>query len=366
MREELIGKLEKLKVQFEKLRGYLDLASNLAEIKKLETQMSQSGFWDSPDQANRTIQSLKDIKRKIEPFRKLELDLKNIEELIQLSQAEDADILGQINSELAGIEENLNKLEIELLLSGREDHTSAFLSIHAGAGGTESCDWVSMLFRMYTRWAESNGFGLQVIDFLPGEEAGVKSVTMLIKGDYVYGQLQGENGVHRLVRISPFDANKRRHTSFASVEVLPEIDQEIKIEINEADLRIDVYRSSGAGGQHVNTTDSAVRITHLSTGIVVQCQNERSQIKNRVMAMKMLKSKLYELKLEKRRQEEEKQNQTKRKIEWGSQIRSYVMHPYSMVKDHRTGVETGNVTAVMDGRLDAFLEGYLRWQRGKI
>jgi len=324
--------------------------------------MSQPGFWDTPDDANRVIQELKDIKRQTDPFQKTGSDLKNIEELLDLAETSDTDILNQIGSELAGLDTTLNKLEIDLLLSGKEDMASGFLSIHAGAGGTESCDWASMLFRMYSRWAESNGFSVQMIDFLAGEEAGLKSVTVLIKGDYVYGRLKGENGVHRLVRISPFDANKRRHTSFASVEIIPEIDQDIKIDIKDEDIRVDVYRASGAGGQHVNTTDSAVRITHSPTGIVVQCQTERSQIKNRAMAMKMLKSKLYELELEQRRQETEKQHKQKRKIEWGSQIRSYVMHPYAMVKDHRISIETGNVTAVMDGKIDLFIDGFLKWQ----
>ncbi len=324
--------------------------------------MAQPDFWDDQEEANKIIQELKNIKRQAEPIQKTESDIKNIGELIELVEPDDADTLNQIKSELADLEKSVDKLEIDLLLSAKEDRANAFLSIHAGAGGTESCDWTSMLLRMYNRWAENNEFGVDNIDLLPGEEAGVKSVTILIKGLFAYGKLKGENGVHRLVRISPFDSNKRRHTSFASVEVIPEIDHDINIEVKEEDLRIDVYRASGAGGQHVNTTDSAVRITHIPTGIVVQCQNERSQIKNRSMAMKMLKSKLYEVELKQRQEEAEKQHQQKKKIEWGSQIRSYVMHPYSMIKDHRTGVETGNVPAVMDGKLDEFLEGFLRWQ----
>jgi peptide chain release factor 2 len=324
--------------------------------------MAQSGFWDNQEEANKTIQSLKEVKRQAEPIQKAESDVKTIGELLELAEADDKEILHQINDEITGLETAIDKLEIDLLLSEKEDHANAFLTVHSGAGGTESCDWVSMLFRMYNRFAEENGFPVDLIDFLPGEEAGIKSATILIKGEFAYGRLKGENGVHRLVRISPFDANKRRHTSFASVEVIPEIDQDIKIEVKEEDLRIDVYRSSGAGGQHVNKTESAVRITHNPTGIVVSCQQERSQIKNRAMAMKMLKSKLYELELKQQQAEADKHNQQKQKIEWGSQIRSYVMHPYSMIKDHRTGVETGNVPAVMDGKLDAFLDGYLRWQ----
>ncbi len=324
--------------------------------------MALPDFWGDQEQANKIIQELKNLKRQSEPIQKAESDVKNIGELIELVEADDAETLNQIKSELADLERSVDKLEIDLLLGAKEDRANAFLSIHAGAGGTESCDWTSMLLRMYNRWAENNEFGVDNIDLLPGEEAGVKSVTILIKGLFAYGKLKGENGVHRLVRISPFDSNKRRHTSFASVEVIPEIDHDINIEIKEDDLRVDVYRASGAGGQHVNTTDSAVRITHVPTGIVVQCQNERSQIKNRAMAMKMLKSKLYEVELKQRQEEAEKQHQQKKKIEWGSQIRSYVMHPYSMIKDHRTGVETGNVPAVMDGKLDDFLEGFLKWQ----
>jgi peptide chain release factor 2 len=323
--------------------------------------MAAPDFWNDQEAANSIIQKLKAVKRQAEPIQKAQSDIKSIGELIELVEADDNDTLKQIEQELAKLAKAVDKLEINLLLSGEEDHTNAFLSIHAGAGGTESCDWASMLLRMYMRWAEANEFGVEQIDVLPGEEAGIKSVTILIKGTFAYGKLKGENGVHRLVRISPFDANKRRHTSFVSVEVTPEIDKNIDIDINEEDLRIDVYRSSGAGGQHVNTTDSAVRITHQPTGIVVQCQNERSQMKNKAMAMKMLKSKLYELELQQRQAEADKQNAQKKKIEWGSQIRSYVMHPYSMIKDHRTGVETGNVPAVMDGRLDDFLEGFLKW-----
>ncbi|MBI4845650.1 MAG: peptide chain release factor 2 [Candidatus Omnitrophica bacterium] len=344
------------------LGGIFDLESKLSKIKELEKIMSRPDFWNVQDEANKVIAQLKDLKRQAEPVQKVESDMKSISELIEWAEPEDGEILKQINTELSGLEKAMDKLEISLLFSGSEDSCNAFLSIHAGAGGTESCDWASMLLRMYKRWAESNEFSVEEIDFLAGDEAGVKGVTILIKGVFVYGRLKGENGVHRLVRISPFDSNKRRHTSFVSVEVIPEIDKDINIEIKDEEIRVDVYRSSGAGGQHVNTTDSAVRITHLSTGIVVQCQNERSQIKNRATAMKMLQSKLYELELKQRQEKSDKHNQQKKKIEWGSQIRSYVMHPYNMVKDHRTAVETGNVQAIMDGKIDAFLEGFLKWQ----
>ncbi len=244
-----------------------------------------------------------------------------------------------------------------------EDKNNAILSINAGAGGTESCDWVSMLLRMYSKWAQAKRFDIQQIDFLAGEEAGIKNVTIIIKGPYVYGYLKSETGVHRLVRISPFDSNRRRHTSFASVDVIPEISEDIKIDVKESDLRIDTFRSSGRGGQHVNVTDSAVRITHMPTNIVAQCQNERSQHKNKATAMKVLKARLYELEREKRRKKLEKQYAEKQRIEWGSQIRSYVMHPYSMVKDHRTNYQTSNVQAIMNGDLDNFMEAYLKLKR---
>ena len=341
--------------------GIFDLENKLSLINSLEQKMAQPDFWNDQEEANKIIVELKDLKRQSEPISKAASDVKNIGELIELVETDDVETLSQIKTELNTLEKSVDKLEVDLLLSAKEDRVNAFLSIHAGAGGTESCDWTSMLLRMYNRWAENNSFSVDNIDFLEGEEAGVKSVTILIKGVFAYGRLKGENGVHRLVRISPFDSNKRRHTSFASVEVIPEIEHDINIEIKEDDLRIDVYRSGGAGGQHVNTTDSAVRITHVPTGIVVQCQNERSQIKNRATAMKMLKSKMYERELRQRQEEADKQNQQKKKIEWGSQIRSYVMHPYSMIKDHRTGVQTGNVPAVMDGKLDDFLEGFLKW-----
>lgn len=252
-------------------------------------------------------------------------------------------------------------MEFKVVLGGELDSNSAILSINAGAGGTESCDWVAMLLRMYTRFAESRKYNVKVIDMLAGEEAGIKNVTVLVEGEYAYGYLKAERGVHRLVRISPFDANKRRHTSFASVDVIPEVEEGIDIKLEEQDLRLEVYRSKGAGGQSVNTTDSAVRITHIPTGLVAQCQNERSQYQNKQTALKILKARLYELEREKKEEELLKQYGTqKKKIEWGSQIRSYVLHPYNMVKDHRTGYETGDVSGVLDGRLDEFIEAYLK------
>jgi peptide chain release factor 2 len=263
---------------------------------------------------------------------------------------------------VAALEAAFGQLEIQRLLGGEMDARSAIFSVHSGAGGTESCDWAEMLLRMYRRWADEHGFATEVIDLQPGEEAGLKSATLIIRGPYAYGYLQGEEGVHRLVRISPFDANKRRHTSFASVDVVPEADEEVPVEIKTEDLRIDVYRSGGKGGQSVNTTDSAVRITHLPTGLVVQCQDERSQLQNKTKAMKVLKSRLAELERRKREEQEAKEYASKQKIEWGSQIRSYVLHPYTMVKDLRTDHETGNAQAVLDGKLDPFMAAYLKWK----
>ena len=276
---------------------------------------------------------------------------------------QDSAALADFQRSLSTLSKEVASLERRTLFTGESDSNNAILSIAAGAGGTESCDWVSMLFRMYSRWCESRGFKTQLIDYLAGEEAGIKSVTIEIQGDYAFGLLQGESGVHRLVRISPFDANKRRHTSFAAVDVIPEIAEDIQLQIQEKDLRIDVYRASGPGGQGVNTTDSAVRITHLPTGLVVQCQNERSQHKNKAFAMKVLRARLYEIERKRREEAMYKQYAEKQKIEWGSQIRSYVLQPYQMVKDHRTEVETGKTQGVLGGEdLDIFLDAYLRWK----
>jgi len=341
--------------------GFFDFEAKISQVKALETKMSEPDFWNNQEFANKTIRELKYLKNQTEPFVKVQDDLKAVRELLELAENSDQEILHQINLECNDIVKILKELEINLLLSGKQDSANAFLSIHAGAGGTESCDWAEMLFRMYSRWSQENGFGIETIDFLQGDGAGIKSVTVLIKGDFAYGKLKGENGVHRLVRISPFDSNKRRHTSFASVEVIPEIDQDINIDLRDEDIRIDIYRASGPGGQGVNTTDSAIRIVHLPTGIIVQCQNERSQLQNKATAIKMLKSKLYELELKQRREDAEKEHQQKRKIEWGSQIRSYVMHPYSLVKDHRTQMEKGDVQGVMDGKIDSFIEAFLKW-----
>jgi len=290
-------------------------------------------------------------------------DYNDLNELVSIIDKEDEPSLKDAYRELSRLQEITGSLEFKSLLSGRQDMNNAILSINSGAGGTESCDWASMLLRMYNRWAEKSGYKVEGVDILPGEEAGIKNATIIIKGDWAYGYLKGERGVHRLVRISPFDSNKRRHTSFASVDIIPEVADDVDIEIVEKDIRVDVYRSSGCGGQSVNTTDSAVRITHMPTGIVVQCQNERSQIKNKVIAMKILKARLYEKQQQEQRERMEKEHAAKQKIEWGSQIRSYVMHPYSMVKDHRTKEETSNTQAVMDGDIDRFVQSFLRWKR---
>lgn len=309
------------------------------------------------------MQKLTRLKDKIEELRVLENKLEDIYVLYELSKEEgEPGLLTEATGELNQLKELLEKLELETLLNGKYDRNNAILTLHPGAGGTESQDWTEMLYRMYTRWAESHGYHVEILDYLPGEEAGIKSVTISIEGENAFGYLKTEKGVHRLVRISPFDASGRRHTSFAAVEVMPEVNDETTIEIDPKDLKIDTYRSGGAGGQHVNKTDSAVRITHIPTGVIVQCQNERSQISNRATAMKILQSKLLELQMKEKEKELAQIKGEQQEIGWGSQIRSYVFHPYSMVKDHRTGVEKGNVQAVMDGDLDDFIQAYLKQQ----
>jgi len=283
-----------------------------------------------------------------------------VKELAEIVESEDVGSVESLLEEARAIQKDIGRLEFKCILGGEADRCDAIISINAGAGGTESCDWASMLLRMYLRWAEEHGNASEIIDQLPGEEAGIKSATFMVRGDYVFGYLKAETGVHRLVRISPFDSNKRRHTSFASVDVIPDIDKNIQIEINESDLKIDTYRSSGAGGQHVNVTDSAVRITHLPSGIVTQCQKERSQHKNKATAMKILKARLYEMKRQEQEADVMRAYGDKKRIEWGSQIRSYVLHPYKMVKDHRTGEQTSNAERVLDGELDSLIEAYLK------
>ncbi|MBI4226845.1 MAG: peptide chain release factor 2 [Candidatus Omnitrophica bacterium] len=347
--------------------GIFDLDAKDARAQALEAQIAAPGFWGQPPPTTTAvIQELKEMKATIEPWQRAANELRTLQELGELVEASDAATLADLQQHLDTLAQQLQALELKTLFQGRHDRNNAILSITAGAGGTESCDWVSMLLRMYQRWAQGKGCEIQMLDYLAGEEAGVKNVTLLIKGPYAYGQLTSERGVHRLVRISPFDANKRRHTSFAAVDVVAEIADDLDVRIDENDLRIDVFRSSGAGGQSVNTTDSAVRITHVPTGPVVQCQNERSQLKNKHTGMKILRARLYELGQAKRDAELAKEYKAKQKIEWGSQIRSYVLHPYQMVKDHRTELETGKAQGVLDGALDPFMEAYLRWKAASV
>ncbi len=326
--------------------------------------MTRPGFWDDDQaRAQEVTQTVTGLKERIAGFMELTGTLEDVEVLIDLGEEEDDGALAQEAADtLADLKKRVAGMELQVLLSGPYDGSNAIVAMHAGAGGTEAQDWVEMLLRMYTRWAEDRKFKVSILDLLPGDEAGVKSVTFGMTGQNAYGYLKSEKGVHRLVRISPFDAAGRRHTSFASVDVLPEVQNDVEVEINPEDLKIDTYRSGGAGGQHVNKTDSAVRITHLPTGIVVQCQNERSQISNRNTAMKLLQAKLFDLELRKREAEMAQMRGEQQDIAWGSQIRSYVFHPYSMVKDHRTGTEMGNVDAVMDGDIDDFINAYLREQ----
>lgn len=322
--------------------------------------MSQPDFWNDSKRSNQIISRLKSLKSVVEPFIELEQQAIELDELCTILDDDDKSSLQHIEEELSILERRIRDVEFKVLLGEETDRLNAILSINAGAGGTESCDWAVMLLRMYSKWASSKGFKVQQIDCLPGEEAGIKNVTVIIRGEFAFGYLKGENGVHRLVRISPFDANRRRHTSFASVDVIPEVSDEIKVDIKPEELRIDTFRARGHGGQHVNVTDSAVRITHLPTGIVVQCQNERSQYKNKAMAMKVLKARLYEYERKKREEEQARQYAQKQKIEWGSQIRSYVLHPYSMVKDHRTDYQTSDAHSVLEGEIGGFIEAYLR------
>ena len=326
--------------------------------------MSEPDFWSDSQQAQKTSQQLARLKEDVERWSRLRSQVEDVETLLEMAEEEEEESLyGEIRSELDDLGNALDQLEFEIMLSGEHDRKGAILEIHSGAGGTDAQDWAEMLLRMYLRWCENKGYQTQNLDLLPGEEAGIKSTTVMVTGDYAYGYLRAEVGIHRLVRLSPFDAGHRRHTSFASVFVYPDIEDEVEIEISDSDLRIDTFRSGGPGGQHVNVTDSAVRITHLPTGIVVQCQNERSQHRNRDLAMKVLRARLYEYEMEKKAEEMAKLHNEKRDIAFGSQIRSYVFHPYRMVKDLRTGVEVGDVDRVMDGDLDGFIEAWLLGQQ---
>jgi len=325
--------------------------------------MSDPTFWDNQDVAQKVINDSNWLKGKVDAFEEMVTQTEDAEVMHEMVKEEnDADLLEELTNEVEKLSKNVKDFELEMLLSEPYDKNNAILELHPGAGGTESQDWASILLRMYQRWAESKNFKVTTLNYLAGDEAGVKSVTLLIKGHNAYGYLKAEKGVHRLVRISPFDSSGRRHTSFVSCDVSPELDDDVEIEVNNEDLKIDTYRSSGAGGQHVNTTDSAVRITHLPTNTIVSCQSERSQIKNREHAMKMLKSKLYQLEIEKKQQELSDIRGEQKEIGWGSQIRSYIFHPYSMVKDHRTSIDIGNANGVVDGDIDVFIDAYLRSQ----
>ncbi len=338
-----------------------DIVSLQKELNGLEEKTSEPNFWNDQKNSNKVLAKIKTIKSKCVEYDRIKNEIDNLIELTELSQIEpDDSIEKEIIKNTNQIQKDLEKFELQTLLSGKYDSNNAIVTIHPGAGGTESQDWAEMLYRMYTRWASKNNYQVKELDYLDGEEAGLKSVTFEIIGENSYGYMKCEKGVHRLVRISPFDAGGRRHTSFASVEVLPEITDDIEIEINTDDLRIDTYRASGAGGQHINKTSSAVRITHLPTNIVVACQSERSQIQNRETAMKMLKSKLLDLKEQEQKEKIEDLKGDQKDIAWGSQIRSYVFCPYTMVKDHRTNYEVGNVEAVMNGEIDGFMESYLK------
>ena len=324
--------------------------------------MEAPGFWDNPDYSNKKMKELKNLKDTVDQIGGLQTRYEDIETLIEMgNEEEDESMAEEIRGELDSFAQELETLRISTLLTGEYDKNDAILKLNAGAGGTESCDWCGMLYRMYTRWAEKKGFQVEVLDYLDGDEAGIKSVTFQVNGENAYGYLKSEKGVHRLVRISPFNAQGKRQTSFVSLDVMPNIEEDLDVEINDEDLRIDTYRSSGAGGQHINKTSSAIRITHLPTGIVVQCQNERSQFQNKDKAMQMLKAKLYMLKQEENAQKLSGIRGEVKEIGWGNQIRSYVFQPYTMVKDHRTSHETGNVDAVMDGDLDPFINAYLKW-----
>ena len=324
--------------------------------------MEAPGFWDDPDRSNKLMKELKNMKDTVEDFRKLESQYDDILTLIEMGYEEEGvSLIPEIRSELDEFTRELDGLRIGILLSGEYDKNNAILKLNAGAGGTESCDWCSMLYRMYTRWAERKGYSLEVLDYLDGDEAGIKSVTFQVNGINAYGYLKSEKGVHRLVRISPFNAQGKRQTSFVSLDVMPDIEEDLDVEIDEKDLRIDTYRSSGAGGQHINKTSSAIRITHIPTGTVVQCQNERSQFQNKDKAMQMLKAKLYLLKQEANVEKLSDIRGEVKDIAWGNQIRSYVLQPYKLVKDLRTEVESGNADAVLDGALDPFINGYLKW-----
>ena len=360
MFEDLKEKLAEQRQRLTELRAYLDLDKKEAETADLEARTTAPDFWNDNSAAQKVIQEINAMKKWIDAWKDLKSLAEDTATLIELAEeSNETTVQDEIINDLKKLEEEIGNLEFRNMVSGDDDEKNAILTIHSGAGGTESQDWAEMLLRMYTRWCERNKFKVNLVDLLEGEGAGVKSATMEIIGSYAYGYLKAESGVHRLVRISPFDANARRHTSFASVFVYPEIEDDVEVEINPADLKIDTFRSGGKGGQNVNKVETAVRITHVPSGVVVACQQERSQFQNRERAMKMLKSRLYQLRKEEEEAKRDAIESTKKKIEWGSQIRSYTFQPYTLVKDHRTGYESGDVQAVMDGEIDGFIKSYL-------
>ena len=360
--DNLKNELTSYKEPLAEVRASLEVDSKKKKIEELQMEMEAPGFWDNPDLSNKKMKELKDLQTSVETIDALDSQYEDIFVLIDMANEENDDTMAEeIQSEFESFKNTLEEIRIGTLLSGEYDADNAILKLNAGAGGTESCDWCQMLYRMYTRWAERKGFSLEVLDFLDGDEAGIKSVTFQVNGTNAYGYLKAEKGVHRLVRISPFNAQGKRQTSFVSLDVMPDIEEDIDIDINDDDLRIDTYRSSGAGGQHINKTSSAIRITHLPTGVVVQCQNERSQLQNKNKAMQMLKAKLFLMKQEANAEKLSDIRGDVKEIGWGNQIRSYVLQPYKLVKDLRTEAETGNVDAVLDGSLDMFINAYLKW-----
>ena len=361
--DEYKVKLNNLRPALEELSQALNLASAAQELEMLESESAAPGFWDNLEKSQKVTQRMKQLQNKLEAQKRRESHWEDLLTLCEMgNEEEDGSLVPEVEEGYARLEQDMEEARLSTLLTGEYDNSNAILTIHAGAGGTEAQDWAQMLYRMYTRWAERHDYTYQVVDYLDGDEAGIKSATIMIQGENAYGHLKSEHGVHRLVRVSPFDANARRQTSFAALEVMPEIPDDVEVDIRPEDIEMQVYRSSGAGGQHINKTSSAVRLIHKPTGVVVACQTERSQFQNKDTCMRMLRSKLVELKMQEHAEKISDIKGVQLKIEWGSQIRSYVFHPYSLVKDHRTGYETSNVDAVMDGELDGFITAYLQMQ----
>ncbi|MGL4946473.1 MAG: peptide chain release factor 2 [Cetobacterium sp.] len=362
---ELKREYNQVKNQIDAIRGSLDLDVRKNKIAELEAKTLQEGFWSDKLTSGKVIKEMNEEKDIVKEFETIESMFFDEDILIDFVDSGEEDFVEELEEKHTKLIHTIENFDTKMLLDGEYDGNNAIVTIHSGAGGTEACDWADMLYRMYMRWFNVRGFKVTEMDYMSGDSVGIKSITLLVEGTRAYGYLKGEKGVHRLVRISPFDANKKRHTSFASVDIMPEVDDTIEITIDTGDLRVDTYRASGAGGQHVNMTDSAVRITHIPTGVVVTCQKERSQLNNRETAMKLLKSKLLEIEMKKKEEELKKIQGVQSDIGWGNQIRSYVFQPYTMVKDHRTSVESGNIRAVMDGDIDSFINGYLRWSKNK-